>query len=243
MTWPATLPPVDVLVIGAHPDDAEVGMGGTLCLLHRQGYRLGLLDLTRGELGSKGTPERRRAEAEAAADVFGAAFRHCLDLGDGYIVDDIDTAKRLAALIRHSRPKLIFTHDGADRHPDHRGAHALVSRAVFQASLKTLDLGVPFHVPDRLIFFPINEWLEPSFVVDVTPVWSERLATLQAFTSQFVEPSAVIDHKYFGVSDYQAALAARARLYGQKIGVTFGEGFTTYDAVPVADPVRTFARA
>jgi bacillithiol biosynthesis deacetylase BshB1 len=232
-----------VLVIGAHPDDAEVGMGGTLCLLHRQGYRLGLLDLTRGELGSKGTPERRRAEADAAATIFGAAFRRCLDLGDGHITDDIPTAQRLAALIRQCRPKLVFTHHGADRHPDHRGAHALVSRAVFQASLKTLDLGgVPFHVPDRLIFFPINEWLEPSFVIDVTPVWSERLATLRAFESQFVEPSALIDHKYFGVSNYEASLEARARLYGQKIGVTFGEGFVTHDAVPVADPVQTFAR-
>lgn len=243
MTWPATVPAVDVLVIGAHPDDAEVGMGGTLCLLHRQGYRLGLLDLTRGELGSKGTPGRRRQEAEAAAAVYGAVFRHCLDLGDGHITDHIPTAQRLATLIRHCQPKLVFTHHGADRHPDHRGACALVRRAVFQASLTSLDLGVPFHVPDRLIYFPINEWLEPSFVVDVTPVWDDRIATLRAFASQFVEPSAVIDHKYFGVADYMAALEARARLYGQKIGAAFGEGFVTDDAVPVADPVQTFARA
>lgn len=234
------LTPVDVLVIGAHPDDAEFGMGGTLCHLARLGYRIGLLDLTRGELGSKGSPERRCQEAEAAAAVYGASFRQCLDLGDGHITDDISIAQRLAGLIRQSQPKLVFTHHGADRHPDHRGAHALVSRAVFQASLKSLDLGVPFHVPDRLIFFPINESLQPDFIVDITAVWEQKLQALQAFASQFVEPAALIDQKYFGVSDYMAVIEARCRVYGQQIGVAYGEGFVTHDGIPVADPVQTF---
>ncbi|MCL5045290.1 MAG: bacillithiol biosynthesis deacetylase BshB1 [Actinobacteria bacterium] len=237
-----SLPEVDVLVVGAHPDDAEFGMGGTLCKMQAQGYKIGLIDLTRGELGSKGTPERRRQEAETAARVFGALFRDNLDLGDGIVVDDVMTARRIATLIRECKPKLVFTHHGADRHPDHRGCHGLINRAVFQSSLKMLELGVPFHCPDRLIFFPSNEWLEPDFVIDVTDVWEQKMQALEAFRSQFVEPAALIDQKYFGVADYRCIVESRCRLYGQKIGVTFGEGFVTLDGIEIRDPVRAFRR-
>lgn len=233
---------VDVLVIGAHPDDAEFSMGGTLCLLADQGYTIGLIDLTRGELGSKGDPERRRQEALRAAEVFGALFRECFDLGDGHVRDDVQTAFRIAAAIRQCRPKLVFTHHGEDRHPDHRGAHELVSRSVFQASLRSLDLGVPYHCPDRLIFFPSNELMKPDFFVDVTDVWERKMASLEAFESQFVEASAPIDHVYFGVSDYRRAVEARAVVYGQRIGVRYAEGFAVRDGVPVTDPVLTFRR-
>ncbi len=238
----AQLPEVDLLVIGAHPDDAEFGMGGTVCVLAAQGYRVGLIDLTGGEMGSKGTPERRRAEAEAAAAILGASFRHCLDLGDGQITDAVDRARRIATLIRRCRPSLVFTHHGEDRHPDHRGCHALVSRALFQASLKVLDLGLPYHCPDRLIFYPSNEWLEPDFVVDVTGVWEQKLRALEAFRSQFVEPSALIDRKYFGVAEYRPLVESRCRMYGQKIGTTFGEGFVTLDSIQIQDPVAAFRR-
>lgn len=234
------LPEVDVLVTGAHPDDAEFAMGGTLCRLQRQGYRLGLIDLTRGEMGSKGTPERRHQEAMAAAQVYGALFRVNLDLGDGNIADDVMIARKVATLIRECRPKLIFTHHGEDRHPDHRGCHALVSRAFFQSTLKALDLGVPFHCPDRLIFFPSNEWLEPDFVVDVTEVWEQKIRALKAFESQFVEPSALIDQKYFGVTEYAKLVEARCRMYGQRIRTTFGEGFVTQDSIAIRDLVKTF---
>lgn len=237
-----TFSPVDVLVIGAHPDDAEFSMGGTICLLRDLGYSVGLIDLTRGEAGSKGNPERRQQEAMQAASVLGVSFRECLDLGDGYVTDEPNTAFRVAKVIRQCRPKLVFTHHGDDRHPDHRGAHALVERAVFQACLRNVDLGVPPHCPDRLIFFPSNELLEPDFYVDVTAVWERKIASLEAFVSQFVEDSATIDHTYFGVTSYREAIEARGRVYGQRLGVTFAEAFATRDGVPVADPVRTFQK-
>lgn len=233
--------PVDVLAIGAHPDDVEMAMGGTLARLSALGYSLGVIDLTRGELGSKGDPERRGREAEAAAAVYGAAFRMNLDLGDGHMRDDVEVAQRVARLIRQCRPRLVFCHHGEDRHPDHRGAHLLVSRAVFQASLRKLDLGEPYHVVDRLIFYPSNEWMAASFVVDITPHWPAKLQAMRAFESQFVEPALEIDYKYFGVSSYLSLAESRARFYGQQIGVEFGEGFRVADSVPVPDPVRVFA--
>lgn len=236
------LPEVDVLVIGAHPDDAEFSMGGTLCRLAELGYKIGLIDLTRGELGSKGDPQRRRQEALAAAQVYGASFRECLDLGDGRVRDDVETAFRIAAAIRRCRPSLVFTHHGDDRHPDHRGARDLVSRAVFQASLRSLDLGVPYHVPDRLVFFATNEVIRPDFLVDVTDVWERKIACLEAFASQFVDETAEIDQVYFGISNFRLALEAQAALYGRQIGVRFAEAFTTRDGIPVADPVKTFRR-
>lgn len=233
--------PVDVLVIGAHPDDAEIGMGGTLVKLHRLGYSIGVIDLTRGELGSKGTAERRAEEAAAAAAVYGARFRANLNLGDNRIDDSPALGRKLAELIRRARPRLVFTHHGDDRHPDHREAHALVRRAVFQAGLRNLDLGVPYHLVDALIFFPVNEWVEPSFVVDITDTFEGKLEAMRAFASQFVEPTAPIDHKYFGVEDYLEAAAVRARHYGMRIGVRYGEAFVT-DGVPVSDPVAAFRR-
>ncbi|WPD18898.1 MULTISPECIES: bacillithiol biosynthesis deacetylase BshB1 [Thermaerobacter] len=235
------LEPVDVLVIGAHPDDAEIGMGGTLVKLHRLGYRIGVIDLTRGELGSKGTPERRAQEAALAARVYGARFRFNLNLGDNRVEDSPALGRKVAALIRRCRPRVVFTHHGDDRHPDHRGASALVRRAVFQAALRNLDLGEPHHVVDALLFFPVNEWVEPSFVVDVTATFDAKLEAMRAFASQFVEPTAPIDHKYFGVEDYLEATVVRARHYGLRIGVRYGEAFLA-DAVPVADPVAAFRR-
>ncbi|HEY8489184.1 MAG TPA: bacillithiol biosynthesis deacetylase BshB1 [Thermaerobacter sp.] len=235
------LEPVDVLVIGAHPDDAEIGMGGTLVKLYRLGYRIGVIDLTRGELGSKGTPERRAQEAAAAARVYGARFRLNLNLGDNRVEDSPALGRKIAALIRRCRPRLVFTHHGDDRHPDHRGAFALVRRAVFQAALRNLDLGEPYHLVDALLFFPVNEWVEPSFVVDVTEAFDAKLEAMRAFASQFVEPTAPIDHKYFGVEDYLEAAVVRARHYGLRIGVRYGEAFLA-DAVPVADPVAAFRR-
>ena len=233
--------PVDVLVVGAHPDDAEIGMGGTLVKLHRLGYSIGVIDLTRGELGSKGTPERRAAEAAAAAAVYGARFRTNLNLGDNRVDDSPALGRKLAELIRRARPRLVFTHHGDDRHPDHRGACALVRRAVFQAGLRNLDLGVPYHLVDALLFFPVNEWVEPSFVVDITDTFDAKLEAMRAFTSQFVEPTAPIDHKYFGIEDYLEAAVVRARHYGMRIGTRYGEAFVA-DAVPVADPVAAFRR-
>lgn len=232
--------PVDILAIGAHPDDVEYSMAGTILVHRRLGYRVGVVDLTRAELGSKGSPEIRRREAELAAQRLGAAFRVNLDLGDNRVVDDPEAAQVLARVIRQARPALVFTHHGEDRHPDHRGACALTRRAVFMAALQKLDLGYPHHVVAALLFYPSNELIRPDVVVDVSQVWDEREEVMRCYASQFVDPTLEIDHRYFGVYDYIETARVRARHYGQLIGARYGEGFTCQTGIRATDLVAMF---
>ncbi len=219
------LEPVDILAIGAHPDDVEYAIGGTLLLHRRQGYRVGLLDLTRGELGSKGNPEQRQKEAEAAAHLLGASFRANLGLPDGGVVDTPEAAQALARVLRACRPLLVLTHWGEDRHPDHRGAYALTRRALFLAALRHLDLGLPHHLVRGVLFYPSNEWVEPDLVVEVSEVWAEREEAMRCYRSQFLDPTLEVDHVYFGVRDYLEMARLRARHYGQRVGGGYGEAF------------------
>jgi N-acetylglucosamine malate deacetylase 1 len=235
------LDPVDLLVIGAHPDDAEYGMGGTLLVHARAGHRIGVVDLTRGELGSKGTPQLRAREAAAAAALYGASWRVGLNLGDNQVTADPPSTQRLARVIRSARPRLVFTHHAVDRHPDHRGAHELVRRAVFAAALRTLDLEVGAHVPAATLCFPTDGVLDaPDVVVDVTDVWDARVATMRCFASQFEAETLAIDRAHYGVDDYLELTSARARVHGQHAGVARAEAFVTDRPPRAADLTALF---
>lgn len=235
--------PVDILAVGAHPDDVEIACGGYLAAAVRQGYRTGIVDLTRGEMGTKGNPEIRAAEAAAGARLLGAAFRVNLGLPDSRVLDDPVAATRLAAVIRQARPTLLLGHHAQDRHPDHRGANALTQRAAFYAALRKLEIGgLPFHPVDRLLYFPINEELAPSFVVDVSATWETKLAAIKAHVSQFGAGTAEIDRRFFGKDDYLRAFEDRARAMGNLIGAAYGEGFVLLDALAVPDPVALLRR-
>ena len=227
--------PVDLLVVGAHPDDAEYGMGGTLLVHHARGRRIGVVDLTCGELGSKGTPQLRAREAAHAAELYGARWRVCLDLGDNRVAPDPEDAQLLARVIRAARPRLVFTHHHVDRHPDHRAAHELTRRAVFAAALRNLDLGVESHVVPATLFFPTDGVLDrPDVAVDVTEVWEQRLETMRRFASQFDSDTLEIDRAHYGVDDYLEITAARARVHGQHAGVRYAEAFLA-DRPPRSD--------
>ena len=220
------LEPVDLLVVGAHPDDAEYGMGGTLLVHQQAGYRIGVVDLTRGELGSKGTPELREQEAAHAAALYEARWRTCLDLGDNRVGRGPEDHLALARVLRTARPRLVFTHHHVDRHPDHRAAHELVRRAVFAAALRTLDLDAGHHVVDTSLYFPTDGVLDrPDVLVDVSGVWEQRLATMRRFASQFDAATLEIDRAHYGVDDYLEVTAARARVHGQHGGVRLAEAF------------------
>ncbi len=230
--------PVDLLAVGAHPDDVEYGMGGTLVHHHHLGHRIGVVDLTRGELGSKGTPAGRRAEALTAAGVYGARFRVCLDLGDNRVTPTETAVRRLAAVIRRTRPRVVASHLAEERHPDHRAAHELVRRAVFAAALRNLELDDPdtgHHVVRRTLSFPTDRVLDGDLYVDVTAVWEDRLATMRAFASQFAVPTLAIDRQLYGTDDHLALVAARARVQGQAIGVRYAEAFLSDGGIAVAD--------
>ena len=232
---------VDLLAIGAHPDDVEYGMGGTLVRHHHLGARIGVVDLTQGELGSKGTPQLRHAEAAAAAAIYGAAFRTCLDLGDGQVAATQEAVHRLATVIRRTRPRVVASHLAEERHPDHRATHELVRRAVFAAALRTLDLGVAHHVVSATCAFPTDRVLEGDLYVDVTAVWEERLATMRAFASQFDAPTLDIDRRLYGTDDHLELVAARARVQGQAIGVRYAEAFLCDRGVAVDDLLEVLA--
>lgn len=232
--------PVDVLAIGAHPDDVELTCGGTLVLLKARGRRFGIVDLTGGEMGTRGTQETRRREAERAAEILGAEFRETLDFGDGGLSTSRENELALMDVIRREKPRLVITSYPEDRHPDHARAGQLVTDAAFYAGLRRIETNHPAHRPQHTIYFPTGIMHEPDFVVDVTAAMETRRAAILAFASQFhregsAEPETVLSQKKF-----LDAIEARARHVGFLVGVEFGEGFLTKRPPRIDDPVAAF---
>lgn len=221
--------PLDILAIGAHPDDIELTVGGTLILSVRQGLRVGILDLTRGELGTRGTAELRDREATAAADILGLVVRENLGLPDGSITSD--GVHALIGVLRRWRPRIVMTHPADCRHPDHAATNHLVRNACFYAGLEKLgqDTDWPPWRPKHLLHFAEVRHFEPTFVVDVTSTWKKRTEALKCYGSQVHslaykeksdEPETFISNP-----DFFEWIEARARTYGQLIGCTHGEPF------------------
>lgn len=223
---------LDLLVFAPHPDDAELGLGGLLAQLARQGKRTGIADLTRGEWGTKGTPAQRAEEAAAAAAVLGLAVRENLDLGDGRLEPSLEARRAVAACLRRLRPNTVAVVHPADRHPDHKAAAALVQAAMMWARLPKADVdGSPCY-PRRLLYYFIHDVVEPYGVVDISADFETKLRAVEAYQSQFVAPLLPDGYRYVGTSDYLRAVETRARYYGERIGVTYGE------AVAVDGPMR-----
>lgn len=232
--------PVDVLAIAAHPDDVEMTCAGTLVRLQRAGKRFGIVDLTRGEMGTRGTDAIRRQEAERAAEILGASFRETLDFGDGGLAGSREQELALMDVIRRERPRIVLTSFPEDRHPDHARAGRLATDAAFYAGLRKVETAHPAHRPQQTIYFSTGYLHEPGFVVDVTATMETRRAAIRAFTSQFhreesEEPMTVISQKTF-----LEVLEARARHFGFLIGVEFGEGFLSKRPPRIDDPIAAF---
>src|SRR5262249_11716080 len=175
-----TAVPVDVLAISAHPDDVELTCGGTLASLKSRGYKFGIVDLTRGEMGTRGTAEIRAAEAARAAEILGAEFRETLDLGDGGLRRDRDAEPSVIDVIRRQKPRLTFTPYPDDRHPDHRRAGQVVTDAAYYAGLRRIETGHAAHRPQQTLYFSTFQVHEPDFLVDVTPFMEVRRAAMRA---------------------------------------------------------------
>jgi len=236
---------VDVLAIGPHPDDIELFCGGTVALLASRGRRVGMLHLTRGEGGTRGSAERRRAEAEAAAEALGAASLDFLDCGDGRLRTGEAEEDALIGLLRRRRPELVLGPPAADRHPDHERAHRLVHAACFYAGLRSRGKGEP-HRPAAVFSYMQHDPVPPSFVVDVSAVWERKMAALDAYGSQLHTPrgaggDAAGDGDNEPVTliatpEFRLGIEGRARHFGSLIGATFGEPFTSRRPLAVADP-------
>ncbi len=224
---------LDVLAIGTHPDDVELSCGGTVALLTEQGYRVGILHLTRGESGTRGTVEERRAEAEAAAATLGAAELAFLDCGDGGLRRGEQEENALIEVLRRYRPEILLGPTPSDRHPDHGRAHRLVADAAFYAGLVHRGEGEP-HRPGAIFSYMQHNPFSPSFIVDVTSVWERKLASLAAYDSQLFRREDDRGEPMTKVSspEFSRAIEGRARHFGLMIGATFGEPF--WSKLPLA---------
>ncbi len=224
---------LDVLAIGTHPDDVELGCGGTLGRLAGAGRKIGILHLTRGERGTRGTVAEREAEARAAAAALGAAAVDFLDCGDGAFRHTEVEEDALIAVLRRWRPEIVLGPTPEDRHPDHGRAHRLVREAAFYAGLVRRGAGEP-HRPGAVFSYMQHHPFTPSFVVDVTAVWERKLAALAAYGSQLHQPGKERDEPLTKVASREFGLAVegRARHFGQMINAELGEPF--WSPLPLA---------
>ncbi len=219
---------VDLLAFGPHPDDLEIGLGGTIARHVDLGQRVGLCDLTAGEMGSNGTVEQRLAEANAAGAVLGSAWRMNLRWPDRAIGGD-DQVRSAVALIRRARPRTIAVPYGADRHPDHVSASRLLTEAVFNSGLRRYEPATPPWKPERVCYYFINDSAPPSFVIDVSGVYERKRRALACYVSQF-QPSATdaIDTRLTSPR-FRQLIESRDAQFGALAGVEFAEGFVVRD--------------
>jgi bacillithiol biosynthesis deacetylase BshB1 len=215
---------VDLLVFGPHPDDLEIGLGGAIAKHVALGHRVGLCDLTRGELGTNGTPDERLQESEAARKVLGADWRENLGLPDGDIGGDPSHRRTIVELIRRARPKTIAIPYDRDRHPDHVAASRLLTRAAFLSGLARYSAGGDKWRADWLLYYFINDSTRPSFVVDVSAHYETKRAALACHTSQFTPPSSGVAATRLNTPRFQQLIESRDAQFGALIGVEFAEG-------------------
>lgn len=219
---------LDILAIGAHPDDVEIGAAGSLILAANEGKRVGILDLTYAELSSNGTVERRQQEAAAADKVMGVAARYNFGLPDRGLEKVRDNAiERVVALIRETRPAIVLAPYFSDRHPDHESVSRIVREAVFNAGIRKYlpDPALPAYRPAQFLYYFINSTVTPQVVVDITAVYPQKMEALRCYRSQFeLEEDSVqtpLTNGYLESVDY------RERLFGQQSGVGYAEGFVS----------------
>lgn len=231
---------VDILCITAHPDDVELCMGGTVLHHVALGKRVGLVELTVGELGTRGSGALRKEEAEAARKILGADFRYQLDLADGFFRADQESLLKVVQVIRRHRPSVLITNTLKDRHPDHGRSAALVNEAWFLSGLRRVETShegtaqEPWR-PTTVLHTIQDWWVEPTLVVDVTPYWEKRMAAMFAFKSQFFDPASTEPVSSISGQDFPAFVEGRALQFGRLIGTKYGEGFVASRALGVAD--------
>ncbi|HKU17093.1 MAG TPA: bacillithiol biosynthesis deacetylase BshB1 [Steroidobacteraceae bacterium] len=225
---------VDVLAIAAHPDDVEISCGGLLIRMAEQGYRTGVLDLTRGELGTRGSGEIRSREAATAAEIMGLALRENADLPDSRLALNDASRACVAACIRRLRPSLVILQSDGQRHPDHNASSAIGYAGIFAAGLSKLPVEGPAHRPGQVLHSVVDGWRKPSFYVDITAQMDRKLRAIAAYPSQFGDwPPAGVE---LG-DDAYSRIACTARHFGTRCGVRYAEAYSIEQAMLVTDPL------
>ena len=223
---------LDILVIAAHPDDAELSCSGTILIHVAQGNKVGIVDLTRGELGTRGTAITRKQEAADAAMILGISVRENLELADGFFANDAAHQKKVIQAIRKYQPEIVLGNAIYDRHPDHGRAASLIFESCFYsglAKIETLDekgnIQKPWR-PKALYHFIQTLSLKPDFIVDVSASWEKKMESIAAYKTQFYDPSSKEPETLISSPAFLQLIEARAVEFGSAIGVKHGEGFT-----------------
>jgi N-acetylglucosamine malate deacetylase 1 len=216
---------LDILAFGAHADDVEIGMGGTIAKYSARGKRIGICDLTEAELSSNGTVESRREEAVVAAEILGVSVRENLKQPDRGLYLSEQLIKQVVYIIRKYRPKVVFTPYQLDRHPDHGNCTNIVEEAFFSAGIRKFETedNLPPHRPIKIIYYIINGFHKPDLVVDVSDFMDKKVASLNAYKSQFQRTDDSYDTPL--VNGYIESVEAREKLFGKEVGLQYAEGF------------------
>ncbi|MFM6913959.1 MAG: bacillithiol biosynthesis deacetylase BshB1 [Aquirufa sp.] len=217
---------LDILVMAAHPDDAELSCAGTIISHIAAGKKVGIVDLTLGELGTRGTPEIRLQESADATKILGIHARENLGIRDGFFRNDEETQLKLIEIIRKYQPDIVLANALEDRHPDHGKGAQLAIDACFLSGLRQIKTGdLPAWRPTQVYHYIQDRYLEPDFVIDITAHWDQKEAAIRAFKSQFFDPNSAEPASYISSPDFLNFIQARAMEMGHKIGVKYGEGF------------------
>lgn len=231
---------LDILVFAAHPDDAELGCSGTILKHIAQGKKVGIVDLTRGELGTRGTAETRDQEATDSTQIMGLHVRENLNMRDGFFRNDEQHQLQIIQILRMYRPEIVLANAYHDRHPDHGRACDLVTDATFLSGLVKIETALHGQTqrawrPKLLLHYIQDRYIKPDVVVDITNFWDKKMACIQAFKTQFHNPSIAGEETYISSPDFIKFLEARAREFGKYANSTYAEGFTSRKILAVDD--------
>lgn len=236
---------VDILAIFAHPDDLELSVGGTMLKVKQLGYATGALDVTRGEMGTRGTVDGRQKEAVEAAKILKLDVRENLGLSDGHVFVDDASRTQLVRALRRLKPRVVLTHQVGDSHPDHDHIAQLVREGARLAAMRNYDpeTGSERIQPPIIAHNLFSRLIVPSFIVDVSDVLDEKMAAIRAHKSQFYDPASTEPETMLTGEDYLARIESRSRYYGSLIDAKAGEPFYVREALNVADPVELLTRS
>ena len=230
---------LDVLAIGSHPDDVELGCSGTLIKEIKRGKKVGIIDLTQGEMGTRGTIETRFQEATDAGKIIGVSIRENLKMRDGFFQNNEEHQLKLVPIIRKYKPEIVIGNILEDRHPDHGRGGWLIYDSCFLSGLrqvKTKDENGNEQEkwrPKMLLHYIQDRFYEPNIIIDVTDVWEQRLQSVKAYKTQFFNPDLNEPQSYISNPDFLDSITSRARLLGKRIGVKYAEGFISKKSIGI----------
>lgn len=226
---------LDILAFGAHPDDVEISASGTILKHVEMGYKCGVIDLTQGELGTRGSGELRLKEAENAKKILGLEVRENLGFSDGFFQNDREHQLPIMKMIRKYRPEIIMANSVQDRHPDHGKAAKLVADSCFLSGLRKIDTGQEAWRPKAVYHYIQDEFIDPDLIIDITPYFDKKIESILAYRSQFYDPDSDEPETPISGKDFLEFLRGRAANMGRPIGAPLAEGFTASRYIGVND--------